>query len=367
MLHFPQFRGSANSIGRGKVATNNIKRPELYFGDAIFERRQRVRAKSNLLQPANPPIYDSSGRIPMLPDRAKAEAEGEKMSANLDFFSAVDHFGYDSVEEESARVNGSIAKVKQANAELAQDRNNKAAALNLKQAIHNLKNLHYFNRPAISPHVVHGYANLGLHTYSNAVYEATRETCTPGELQELSNSFEGMFIDLTHKSDREVDVYRSAIESELPMLDEAIALTDRMEGTPQARQLAKIEYLIAKGEVYHGLAHLRDIQDDEFYERSDQARVAFQQSTNLFKTYLESPDFANSSEEDKAIAKDLWHKLTTQKAVHLCKTQGPHAPDDQEKSTCKAIFARLPRLKNTGTLLKPLIDLTDLFRNNSGP
>ena len=330
------------------------------FGNADFERRKRILPNAQTL-------YDSSDRIVQNLDRADQFLRQHQPQLGLAVFEAIERHGEQSEQVLSAQIKHELHKVRQANFDLAKDIHNERAKAKLKEALQYLKEHHYFNNNAlIAPQVVHGYANLGTYTFNNNIYKGTVARLTPQELQDNMDDFEGLFIETGHYTPQQKQIYINKIKEELPYLEKAIRLTDRMIGTPQARLLAKAEYLTAKGHVYHGLAHLspkyfnaawRETSDSPFLIYSKISRQAFHEATCLLADYKRSAEFQNSSREDQIVVEDLLFKLLTQKNKHLCESDGPHKPQSKSQvNSCGIIFSTLPTEGEDLVNLKPRFD-----------
>lgn len=211
------------------------------------------------------------------------------------------------------------AKVKKANAVLAQNispASNKKAYNQLGLALDTLERKGYFDKDKIDPALVHGWANRGVHTFDHDVFDTTVETYGEETMVREEAIFEGMAI-APADDDGDMKLNAARMKAELPFLKKAIALTRKMEGTPDQRSLAKAEYLNRLAEIQHGLSHHEYADSDNFEHHSQQARQAIQRAHDA----VEDLGSGHKTPYQKRLESNLRVKHN-----HLCSRHKPHMP-----------------------------------------
>jgi hypothetical protein len=323
--------------------------PLPYFGrDPLFDRRKKVDDT-----PATH-VYESSGRIvsspAFLPEALKLakicmkEARQHLMQFKSKVFSPLSiqtKKRFLSAREKNTsrwRIELETAKIRKANVQLAKDispERNKTASQQLRKALKQLNKLGYLQQEKCDSSVVHGLASLGCYTFTHDVYKATENTIGAEKLKKQEEeTFEGMSVDSSGDVKTDEKHYKKMI-SELPMLEKAITLSERMQASNTDRLFAKAQYLTRKGEIHHGLAHLGSTNHFQAIyknkEHSQKARESFQEAINAINAIpviQKTPHHAQ-----------LLEQLQNVKAPHLCQVGSQHirAITTDGQKTCNAL------------------------------
>lgn len=300
-----------------------LQTPSLKFGDAVYLRNSKFeksldipqdsfRLQQKLQRYTGPskeiadfmtqkekPLYDETGRF----------ARGQSaLPVALTYATRQYELRQADVQNnptQETQIAKDLAGVKLANLQLASDNSEKAnqeAFRLLSGSLNRLIALGY-PKQSVSPVFIHGLYNRGTYAFNNELYRANQELWTPAEIQRRDDHFEGLAIG------RKSSVQLKKMKEGMPYLEKAIELADSIPD----HHLSKSEYMIAKGEMLHAIAHLSEDQSEDFYNHSQESRDSFAAALKILEE-IAAKDFTPRHQE-------LKRKLEEIKIPHLCDHQ----------------------------------------------
>lgn len=233
-----------------------------------------------------------------------------------------------------AKINLEIAKLKLANARLAQcssSPNEGQPIINaLRATLRRLDDMGYNAGKRLAPAYVHAKANSGAFTLSHDVHDYTKERFEECYAWQ-DKAFEGMAV-APHLDAFTRNRHIHRMEAELPALQQAIDMASRMKtGSVTHANFVKAAYLNLKAEGHHALSHHygRYSNNEEFNRQSQHARKAVRQADEI----LQSIPPGSLTHEHARLGYNL-----NQKALHLCQNGSAHRLDtDRAQELCAAI------------------------------
>lgn len=270
-------------------------------------------------------FYESSGRIIQSKLRIEVALADvvqtiKKLKRNIKLINRRKSSNENEIEKLKAELeNKRYAKV---NLQLAQDRNFESPGQKgfvwlkgasgvfrkLKAYFPELDNAESSLQGSIHPQKIHTLANRGCYTFMNGVYRESERNFGKTEMENQDKKFEGMAIYIDPKMNHVKELFRKTKE-ELPFLEKAIQLTERMEGTRADQLFAKAQYKTLLGEIYHGLAHFEEEDNKKRIAHSEKSATAFIDAIRTFQDIL--------SRERTPAYEVAFRYLTEQKAPHL--------------------------------------------------
>jgi len=277
--------------------------------DKFLKSRKHPKTLDGIRE-ASKDLYDhSQGRIKgkSVVDKALKLAEKEVVLLEKD--------------PQATLVDKNLAKIKLANALIAEDSDSNRGEAMLAEALNALDAAGYNPRLGEAPPVyIHGLYNRGAGHFNNRVYKDTRQNAGDDEMDLADANFEGLHLDMPITQSQANNI-ADQLKQDLPHLNKAITLSSGL----QDRGLAQVEYLSSKGEILHTLSHLS--------ESDTNGRQHDVDGLNTFHSAL-----AKLADIPKMLYTPRHFKLTenlgTIKVPHMCSHQ--HRPADA-KTQCKTL------------------------------
>lgn len=328
----PSLKSSASSIKFGDAVylRNSKFETSVQVPKDSFRLQQKLQTLSgpakeiaDFITRKEKPLFDATGRLPRgskaLPFAlGYAAREYELRQKDLK-----------TNPSQDAHIAKDLAGVKLANLQLASDESetaNKKAFQLLSRSLNSLATLGYPQESVTpSPVFIHGLYNRGTYAFNNDLYRANQKAWTAAQIKEMDEDFEGLAVG--HDS----SIQLKKMKEGMPYLERAIELADSIPD----HHLSKSEYIIAKGEMHHAIAHLGDSNPEELYNHSRKSRESFAKALEILESLEKSqPEhFTPRHNVLKAKLKDIKiphlceekHRSTTSDGSNVCGT-GMHPP-----------------------------------------